>query len=107
MMHSSQSSSRLSELDTLPTFQGRRLLIARYWSLIRHPSHLGEIITVVALLPLLYYRFAWPPLIVAVLTVLSIVHRTRRIETRMSQHYNSAWTRYKSQVRYSLIPRVH
>lgn len=99
--------SPYEELETLPTFQGRRLLISKYWSLIRHPNHLGDIITTIALLPLLHYRFAWPPLVAALYTIIVLVHRAHRIDTRMSQHYNSAWTRYKTQVRYSFVPRIY
>lgn len=97
----------MTVLGTLPTFQGRRLLIAKYWSFVRHPNLLGEIITSVALLPLLYYRFAWSPLIAAIYSVALIVHRAHRIDTRMAQHYNSAWARYKAQVPKSFIPRIY
>ncbi|XP_055317810.1 lamin-B receptor [Sitodiplosis mosellana] len=101
------NSARSSNLVTLPTFQGQRLLIAKYWSKIRHPNLLGEIITAISLLPLLYFRFAWSPLIAVLTSIVFIVHRARRIDTRMAQHYNSAFTRYKSQVQKSFIPRVY
>ncbi|XP_031623159.1 lamin-B receptor [Contarinia nasturtii] len=101
------SSTRSSNLKTLPTFQGHRLLIARYWSYIRHPNLLGDIISVISLLPLLYFRFAWSPLVVAFYWIAVYVHRASRIDNRMAQYYNSAWTRYRATVPNSFIPRVY
>lgn len=82
-------------------------MIAKYWSKVRHPNVLGEIITAISLLPLLYYRFAWSPLIAAVYTLTILVHRARRIDTRMADVYNASWTRYKTQVPNSFIPRIY
>lgn len=97
----------IADLDTLPTYQGRRLIIGKYWSLVRHPNYVGDIICTLALLPLLYFRFAWPPLIAALYTVALLVHRARRVDNRASQLYNSAWARYKTEIRYALVPKVY
>lgn len=95
------------DLKTLPTFQGHRLLIAKYWSFIRHPNSLGEIVSIISLLPLLYFKFAWSPLIAIIYSVAITVHRARRIDSRMAQYYNSAFARYKTLVPKSFIPRVY
>lgn len=73
----------------------------------RHPNYAGDILCAIAPLPLLYFRFAWPPLIAAIYTVGLLVHRARRVDNRAAQLYNSAWTRYKTQLKYSLIPKVY
>ncbi|XP_055634720.1 lamin-B receptor [Toxorhynchites rutilus septentrionalis] len=99
-------SEKFIDLDTLPTFQGRRLLVAKWWGRVRQPNYTGDILQNVALLPLLYWRFAWPPLLFTLFTVALLVHRARRVNDRNAKKYNSAWQRYSSMVRYMLVPKV-
>lgn len=94
------------DLETLPTFQGRRLLVAKWWGRIRQPNYAGDILQNVALVPLLYWRFAWPPLLAVLFTVALLVHRAQRLNERNAKKYNSAWQRYCSSVPYSLVPKV-
>lgn len=94
------------DLETLPTFQGRRLLVAKWWGRIRQPNYAGDILQNVALLPLLYWRFAWPPLLAVLFTVALLVHRAHRLSERNAKKYNSAWQRYCTSVPYSLVPKV-
>lgn len=94
------------DLETLPTFQGRRLLVAKLWGRVRQPNYVGDILQNVALLPLLYWRFAWPPLLAVLFTVALLVHRALRVNDRNAKKYNSAWQRYCSTVRYMLVPKV-
>lgn len=94
------------DLETLPTFQGRRLLVAKLWGRVRQPNYVGDILQKIALLPLLYWRFAWPPLLAVLFTVVLLVHRANRVNDRNAKKYNSAWQRYCSTVRYMLVPKV-
>lgn len=94
------------DLETLPTFQGRRLLVAKWWGRVRQPNYAGDILQNVALLPLLYWRFAWPPLLAVLFTVVLLVHRAQRLNERNAKKYNSAWQRYCASVPYSLVPKV-
>lgn len=95
------------DLETLPTFQGRRLLVAKWWRRVRQPNYVGDILQNVALLPLLYWRFAWPPLLAVLFTVALLVHRAQRVNDRNAKKYNSAWQRYCSTVQYMLVPKVY
>lgn len=95
------------DLETLPTFQGRRLLVAKLWGRVRQPNYVGDILQNIALLPLLYWRFAWPPLLAVLFTVVLLVHRANRVNDRNAKKYNSAWQRYCSTVRYMLVPKVY
>lgn len=94
------------DLETLPTFQGRRLLVAKMWGRVRQPNYVGDILQNVALLPLLYWRFAWPPLLAVLFTVALLVQRAIRVNDRNAKKYNSAWQRYCSKVRYMLVRKV-
>lgn len=94
------------DLETLPTFQGRRLLLAKWWGRVRQPNYVGDILQNVALLPLLYWRFAWPPLFAVLFSVALLVQRAQRVNDRNAKKYNSSWQRYCSTVRYMLVPKV-
>lgn len=95
------------EYATLPTFQGKYLLIEQCWGVIRHPNILGDLVVALSVTPLLYFRFAWPPLIATGFIVLALVHRARRIDNHMARQYSTSWDKYKIQVPKSLIPRVY
>ena len=94
------------DLETYPTFQGRRLLVASWWSKVRQPNYVGDILQNVALLPLLYFRFAWPPLLAALFTIVLLMQRARRVSDRNAKKYNSAWQRYCTKVPKLLVPKV-
>uniref|UniRef100_A0A182SAD2 Steroid 5-alpha reductase C-terminal domain-containing protein n=1 Tax=Anopheles maculatus TaxID=74869 RepID=A0A182SAD2_9DIPT len=94
-------------LETYPTFQGRRLLVAKWWRIVRQPNYVGDVLQNVALLPLLYWRFAWPPLLAVLFTVLVLVHRAKRLNRRNAQKYESSWVRYCNAVPHLLVPRVY
>ncbi|XP_058058350.1 lamin-B receptor [Anopheles bellator] len=93
-------------LQTYPTYQGRRLLVAHGWRFVRQPNYVGDILQTVALLPLLYWRFAWPPLLAALFTVCVLAHRAKRLSARNHAMYDSPWFRYCNAVPALLVPRV-
>lgn len=98
---------KLAFIDTVPTFQGKRLLLGKFWGIVRQPNYTGDIIALIALLLPLYGKFAWPPLISILLIIIYLIHRVHRINSRNFVRYNSAWQRYCTKVRYMLIPKVY
>lgn len=94
-------------METISTFQGRRLLVGSYWGLLRQPNYLGDIICTLSLLIPLIWRFAWPPLFASLFTVILLIHRAYRVNNRNQNRYNSSWTRYRTQVKSVLIPYIY
>ncbi|KAI5645964.1 ergosterol biosynthesis ERG4/ERG24 family domain-containing protein [Phthorimaea operculella] len=78
-------------LDSMPTFHGKKLLISNVWGVLRHPNYTGDILVHCALaVPGLvsgHYAAAAP----AVLTILVLLHRAARDHARCRRRYGAAW----------------
>ncbi|CAH1173489.1 unnamed protein product [Phaedon cochleariae] len=97
-------SPAMSHLVTIPTTQGRKLVASGFWGIVRHPNYLGDILMHLSLVP---FVLLTPPLLVGLLTVLILVHRTGRDNARCQRKYGAAWERYCNRVRYALVPKVY
>uniref|UniRef100_A0A6B2EAV9 Putative lamin b receptor n=1 Tax=Phlebotomus kandelakii TaxID=1109342 RepID=A0A6B2EAV9_9DIPT len=97
---------KFDDVQTLPTHQNKRLLISGFWGVVRHPNYLGEILTLLSLLPLLYLKFSWVPLVSVLYLVVFFLHRAVRVDDRNRNRYISAWTRYTSLVPKMVVPKV-
>ncbi|XP_073812069.1 lamin B receptor isoform X2 [Musca autumnalis] len=93
-------------IETIHTFQGRRLLLGSLWGRLRQPNYLGDILCLIALALPLAMQFVWPPLISLLLIVAILVHRCFRVNARNSARYHSSWVRYRSIARNYLIPNI-
>ncbi|CAD7088777.1 unnamed protein product [Hermetia illucens] len=98
--------SNLLLLDTVPTFQGRRLLLDKYWGTLRQPNYAGDILSLLAYGAPVAWKFAWPPVLSILLIVVFLVHRAIRVNARNFRRYDSAWSRYCSRARHLLVPKV-
>ena len=94
-------------IETIHTYQGRRLLLGPLWGRLRHPNYTGELMTLCALAMPLFLRFAWPPLICILLLCIVLLHRTQRLQARNMSRYHSSWVRYCNKVRYYILPKVY
>ncbi|GAB0092938.1 Lamin-B receptor [Sergentomyia squamirostris] len=97
---------KFDDLGTIPTHQNKRLIVSGLWGFVRHPNYLGEVITFLSLLPLLYIKFSWIPLASILYIVIFFFHRALRVDDRNRNRYISAWTRYTSLVPKLLVPKV-
>ncbi|KAF7284325.1 hypothetical protein GWI33_022308 [Rhynchophorus ferrugineus] len=97
-------SPTFSNLDTLPTTQGKKLLCSGFWGLVRHPNYLGHILIELSIVP---FVLKSPLLFIILLKVAFLIHRSIRDNNHCKLRYESAWDRYCSKVRYYLIPKVY
>ncbi|XP_023297774.2 lamin-B receptor [Lucilia cuprina] len=95
-----------ANIETIHTFQGKRLLLGPVWGRLRQPNYLGDIIAIIALGLPLAMRFAWPPLVCLALIVLLLIHRCFRVNARNTSRYHSSWVRYRSIARHYLVPNI-
>ncbi|KAJ2951055.1 hypothetical protein O0L34_g5434 [Tuta absoluta] len=93
-------------LDSMPTFHGKKLLISNVWGVLRHPNYTGDILVhLVLALPGLASRqpAAAAP---ALLTLLLLLHRANRDHARCRRRYGAAWERYCKRVPSVIIPKL-
>uniref|UniRef100_A0A1Y1ML18 Uncharacterized protein n=1 Tax=Photinus pyralis TaxID=7054 RepID=A0A1Y1ML18_PHOPY len=95
---------KVSHLESLPSSQGRKLLVSGYWGMVRHPNYLGDIIIQMSFGLLVYNAV---PVLVFIFDILWIINRISRTELKCEQRYGSAWKRYCQRVKYSLVPKVY
>lgn len=95
-----------NEIETVHTFQGRRLLLGSLWGRVRQPNHAGEILMLLSFAVPLCFKFTWPPLVSILLFVGFLLHRAVRVSTRNSSRYHSSWVRYCMKVRNLVVPKV-
>lgn len=95
-----------TELKTIPTFQGNRLLVDGLWKIVRQPNYTADIVCNMSLLLVLVGRFALPPLFALLFNILLLVHRAIRLDARHALRYDSAYQRYCKEVKNLLIPHV-
>ena len=41
--------SHVSDLETIPTTKGKKLLVSGWWGVVRHPNHLGGLLMITAM----------------------------------------------------------
>ncbi|KAF9407007.1 hypothetical protein HW555_012823 [Spodoptera exigua] len=96
----------LANVDSMPTFHGKKLLVSNLWGILRHPNYTGDILIHSALaLPGIisgHYLAAAP----AILTILVLVHRAWRDHERCKRRYGAAWQRYCKRVPSVLLPKI-
>lgn len=95
-----------SDLDSMPTFLGKKLLVSNLWGILRHPNYTGDIMIHVALaLPGVFTRniVAAAP---ALITIFMFIHRAWRDHNRCRRRYGSAWQRYCKRVPSVIIPKI-
>ncbi|TMW45303.1 hypothetical protein DOY81_009618 [Sarcophaga bullata] len=93
-------------IETIHTFQGKRLLLGSIWGRVRQPNYLGDIIALIGLGLPLAIRFAWPPLVCLLLIIVLLIHRCFRVNARNTSRYHSSWVRYRSIARNYLVPKI-
>ncbi|KAJ8716532.1 hypothetical protein PYW07_003159 [Mythimna separata] len=96
----------LANLDSMPTFHGKKLLVSNLWGVLRHPNYAGDILIHVALaIPGIVSRqyLAAAP---AILTILVLMHRAWRDHDRCKWRYGAAWQRYCKRVPSVLLPKL-
>ncbi|KAK5650578.1 hypothetical protein RI129_001607 [Pyrocoelia pectoralis] len=89
---------KVSHLESLPTSQGRKLLVSGYWGIVRNPNYLGDIMIQLSFGLLVYNAI---PVLVYVFDILLLFDRARLIGQKCQQKYGSAWDRYCQRVKYS------
>uniref|UniRef100_A0A1A9WDU7 Steroid 5-alpha reductase C-terminal domain-containing protein n=1 Tax=Glossina brevipalpis TaxID=37001 RepID=A0A1A9WDU7_9MUSC len=95
-----------TNVDSIHTYQGKRLLVHSVWGFVRQPNYLGDIIALISLTLPLSLRFAWPPLISVSLLIALLIHRCKRVNARNTARYHSSWVLYCRNVPYYLLPHV-
>ncbi|KAK4883612.1 hypothetical protein RN001_006931 [Aquatica leii] len=89
----------VSHLESLPTSQGKKLLVSGYWGWVRHPNYLGDIIMNISFGLCVYNAI---PVVIHVLDVLMLVQRAQEDGVRCKHRYGSAWERYCQPMRQRL-----
>lgn len=94
-------------IETIHTFQGRRLLLGAFWGRLRQPNYAGDILALCGLAVPLFLKFAWPPLVGIILCIVVLVQRAKRVNVRNTSRYHSSWVRYCNKVRYYVVPKIY
>lgn len=82
------------------------MLVDGFWKTVRQPNYTADILCFLSLLLVLVGRFALPPMLAVLFYVALLVHRAVRLDARHANRYDSAWQRYKKEVKYLLVPHV-
>lgn len=93
-----------TDMETIPTTKGKKLLCSGFWGIVRHPNYLGDILINISFIP---FVLGVPPVLNQYAIVLLLLHRSVRDHTRCKQKYGAAWERYCHKVKYVLVPKVY
>ncbi|XP_049636086.1 delta(14)-sterol reductase TM7SF2 [Suncus etruscus] len=100
------SDPRVADLETIPTATGKKLLVAGWWGLVRHPNYLGDLIMSLSWSLPCGVSHLVPYFYILYMTVL-LVHREARDERNCRQKYGKAWHQYCQRVPYRIVPFIY
>ncbi|CAL8267367.1 unnamed protein product [Merluccius merluccius] len=96
----------VSNLETIATATGKRLLVSGWWGLVRHPNYLGDLLMALAWSLPCGFSHLLPYFYVVYFTVL-LVHREARDERQCRGKYGLAWDAYCQRVPYRIFPYLY
>ena len=95
-------------IETIPTFQGKRLLVSHLWNKIRQPNYFGDFLTYNITYMLLFLINFNTMMIVNQLSInIMLFLRIYYINMFNQQRYNASWTRYCNRIKYIIVPYVY
>ncbi|KAF2903369.1 hypothetical protein ILUMI_02818 [Ignelater luminosus] len=97
-------SPALSHLESIPTSQGKKLIVSGYWGFVRHPNYLGDMLI---WLSFALFAINAPPSIICYSDILFLLDRAQKDGNRCKKRYGTAWDRYCQRVKYVLIPKIY
>nr|QEZ90777.1 lamin B receptor [Spodoptera frugiperda] len=96
----------LANVDSMPTFHGKKLLVSNLWGILRHPNYTGDILIHSALALPGIISGQYVAAVPAILTILVLMHRAWRNHERCKRRYGAAWQRYCKRVPSVLLPKI-
>ncbi|CAM1154135.1 Uncharacterised protein g11084 [Pycnogonum litorale] len=95
-----------TDLETIPTNKGKKLLVSGWWGWVCHPNYLGEI--------MVNFSFALPagfnhgfPLLLPTFSSVFLVYLAYKDDRNCRKKYGSSWDRYRERVKYRLVPYLY
>ena len=85
----------------------RHVLVSGFWGVSRHVNYLGEIAMGVGLALALGRPSMLAPWLYPLYYVALLVPRERADDRRCAAKYGPLWDRYRSQVRWRIVPRLY
>lgn len=96
----------VASLNKIPTSTGKDLLCGGWWGWVRHPNYFGDI--------LMNWAYAipcgfnhWVPLFDPLIITWLLLQRAKRDNRRCWKRYGTAWEKYRTEVKYYVIPYVY
>lgn len=90
-----------TDIKTLSTKTGKKLMISGPWGMVRHPNYLGDFILHIAFIIFTGVNIASVPFFLSLIVLLT---RSRRDGERCKIKYGEDWIKYCNIVKYQLIP---
>jgi len=104
------SNPKVAHLETVTTAGNKKLIVSGWWSLVRHPNYLGEV--------LIQWSWVLPavgslgltdlvPYYLPFMTTLMLLVRCHQLNQRNKRKYGAAWNSYCEKVRSNIVPYVY
>ncbi|XP_015120862.1 delta(14)-sterol reductase [Diachasma alloeum] len=100
-------SAAVSNLETMLTPRGKKLIISGLWGQVRHPNYLGDVIMNWSIAGVSLFTHEIIPYYPVLTLTLVLMHRAYRDHVRCKTRYGTAWSQYCCQVRALIFKRIY
>lgn len=96
---------KFTDLETIPTSRGKKLILSGLWGYVRHPNYLGDIIIQWSIATISLANDILP-YYMAICCTLVLAYRAVRDNKRCQMRYGYAWEQYCLRVKYMILKRI-
>ncbi|XP_011305217.1 delta(14)-sterol reductase [Fopius arisanus] len=100
-------SPAVSNLETILTPRGKKLIISGLWGQVKHPNYLGDIIMNWSMAGVSLFTHQIVPYYPVITLTFVLMHRAYRDHVRCKTRYGTAWHQYSCQVRSLIFKRIY
>ncbi|XP_063991267.1 delta(14)-sterol reductase TM7SF2 [Diachasmimorpha longicaudata] len=97
----------VSNLETILTPRGKKLIVSGLWGQVRHPNYLGDVIMNWSIAGVSLFTHEIIPYYPVLTLTLVLMHRAYRDHVRCKTRYGTAWSQYCCQVRALIFKRIY